>query len=318
MNWQTLRRMMPKIPSKKTEAEPDGMRRFHSLKEFDEFVLELNANGSEESRIPILSNSYLADDVVPNMPADPFSPEYRQAVLGIHARISGKPAYDENTMELTPVNIEALIAVPAPYQNGGDWLGMYFESYGHMIKKLEVKPGMRVIEYGCGEGEISLHLARMGCDVTVIDIEPNYIDVVKRKAEKLNLRINAICGNYSTNNDLGVFDRVFFYQSFHHSLEHHEFLDRLRTVVKPDGLIVFGGEPVVDPAGPWKHVVPYPWGPRLDGLSLRAMRLHGWMELGFQEPYFRELLSRTGWTCEKFQSETNGLVSSIVSRRTGR
>ena len=290
------------------------MREFHSLEEFDTFTSELNSKGDEGERVPILSNSYLVDPTLLDMPSDPFSPEYYRAVLNLHARLSARLSYDARTMEHTPLDIEATIARPAAYQKDGEWLGNFFESYGHLIKRLDVKAGFRVIEYGCGDAEISLHLARLGCNVTVVDIEPSYIDIVKEKAWRLKVPISAICGDFMTGGDLEPFDRVFFYQAFHHSLEHQRVLENLHRILKPDGLIVFGTEPVIEPDGPWKHAVPYPWGPRLDGLSLRAMRSHGWMELGFQEPYFKELLERTRWTYDKFQSSTNGLVFSITSK----
>src|SRR5271170_4406599 len=104
------------------------MRKFRSFEEFDAFVTDLNAEGDEAGRIDILSNCFLDDPSLRLMPADPFSTEYHQAVLNLHARISGRAAYDAQTMEHTPLNMAATIARPAPYQNGGEWLGNYFES----------------------------------------------------------------------------------------------------------------------------------------------------------------------------------------------
>ena len=86
-------------------------------------------------------------------------------------------------------------------------------------------------------------------------------------------------------------------------------------MLRADGFLVFGAEPVVDPDGLWGRAVPYPWGPRLDGLSLRAMQTHGWMELGFQKSYFEKLLARHGLVCDYASSSTNSLASSIVARR---
>jgi hypothetical protein len=42
-----------------------------------------------------------------------------------------------------------------------------------------------------------------------------------------------------------------------------------------------------------------PWGLRLDGCSLWAIRKNGWMELGFRDDYFRDALARTGWLGRK-------------------
>ena len=290
------------------------MRLFHSLKEFRDFNRSLDGV-DEAAKIEALSNAFLVDPVIVEMPEDPFSDAYRRAVLDIHARISGRPSYDAATMEHTPLDIAGFIARPAPYQLDSQWLGKYLESFGHMVRKLDVHPGMRVIEFGCGDAELSLHLARFGCDVTVVDIEPGYLEIVRRKAERLDLRIRAVLGDFTAVPDPDPFDRIFFFQSFHHSVDHQQAIANYVNMLRPGGYLVFGAEPLVDPAGPWGRAVPYPWGPRLDGLSLRAMQTHGWMELGFQLPYFRTLLARHGLGCEQESLPSNDLASSVVSRR---
>jgi SAM-dependent methyltransferase len=291
------------------------MKLFHSLDEFSDFTASHAADQNETELIELLSNSFLVDPVIVTMPDDPFSEEYRRAVLDIHARISGRPTYDAATMEHTPLDVSRFVAKPAAYQIDCQWLGNYLESFGHLIKKLDVQQGMRVIEYGCGDAEISLHLARFGCDVTVVDIEPTYLDIVRRKADRMQVSIQTLLGDFTDGIDLDPFDRIFFYQAFHHSIEHQQAISNYVRMLRADGFVVFGAEPVVDPDGPWGRAVPYPWGPRLDGLSLRAMQTHGWMELGFQKSYFEQLLARHGLGCEHASSSTNSLASSIVAKR---
>lgn len=292
----------------------DQMRAFSSIEEFDEFDRELRSNGDHDM-VRILSNSYLVPTEINHFPSDPFSEEYTQAVLDLHAKISGRSNYDAQTMEASPVTYDEMISTPSAYQGSGEWLGNHLESYGHVIKKLDIKPGMSVVEFGCGDAEISLHLARLGCSVTVVDIEKTCIDVVSEKARRMKLVVEAIHGGFDTDMGARKFDRAFFYQSYHHAIRHRELLDHIASMLKPGGFIVFGPEPIIDPNGPWRNAVPYPWGPRFDGLSLRAMRSYGWMELGFQEAYFEEMLRRAGWNYSLEKSEANGLVFSIVSRR---
>jgi hypothetical protein len=44
--------------------------------------------------------------------------------------------------------------------------------------------------------------------------------------------------------------------------------------------------------------VPYPWGPRLDALSVFCMRRFGWMELGFTRDYLLKIARATGWVAK--------------------
>ena len=93
------------------------MKLFHSLDEFRDFAASHTADQNETELIELLSNSFLVDPVILTMPADPFSAEYRRAVLDIHARISGRPTYDATTMEHTPLDVNRCVARPAAYQN---------------------------------------------------------------------------------------------------------------------------------------------------------------------------------------------------------
>ncbi len=79
------------------------------------------------------------------------------------------------------------------------------------------------------------------------------------------------------------FDAAVFYESFHHCADHLAMLDRLHRIVRPDGVVLFAAEPV--------QRLGYPWGPRLDGLSVWSSRTYGWLELGFDT----RLLRRSAW-----------------------
>lgn len=70
-------------------------------------------------------------------------------------------------------------------------------------------------------------------------------------------------------------------------------------------------EPIVDN-------FPLPWGLRIDGQSLWAIRRNGWLELGFNSRYFRDLLNRHGWLSER-RTGSDGSLSSLwlAQRRSG-
>jgi hypothetical protein len=106
------------------------------------------------------------------------------------------------------------------------------------------------------------------------------------------------------------FDAAVFFESFHHCDDHHAMLARLQRVVAPSGVVAFAAEPIGN--------LPYPWGLRLDGLSLWCVRQYGWLELGFTERYFAEALGRHGWRAERRRNPAMGPLADVrLATRTG-
>ena len=52
-----------------------------------------------------------------------------------------------------------------------------------LVESLDVRPGERVLEVGCGSGVVSIHCARNGCDVTAVDVNPKAGELAGRNAE---------------------------------------------------------------------------------------------------------------------------------------
>ncbi len=48
-----------------------------------------------------------------------------------------------------------------------------------------LKPGDKILEIGAGTGRYSIALAKMGYDVTAVDLTPKYVDIMKRKSKGL-------------------------------------------------------------------------------------------------------------------------------------
>jgi hypothetical protein len=158
--------------------------------------------------------------------------------------------------------------------------------------------------------------ARNGCETTVVDIEPAYIEAIDRESGLLGVPITSAVGEFGEIPKPGSqYDVVLFFESFHHSLHHNELLTRLHDIVAPGGFVAIAGEPIIEEGSYWEPTIPFAWGPRCDLLSLWAMRMYGWMELGFRERYFYEAARRAGWEPEKHECPLTFRGNTYILRR---
>lgn len=294
------------------------MRAVHTLAEIDALFAEGRALGDEAKRVELLCNVYYDPRI--SVDLDPFSDEYLQAMLKLHADISGNGNYSPETHELLggrqQLDVAQLARQPTPYSNGVEITGDFLVALGFLMKTIAPKPGAAILEYGPGGGQLALFLARIGYDVTVVDIEPIYIEAIQRQADAIGVPITAMVGQFGETPDPAKrYDAVIFFEAFHHALRHLELLRRLQDVVAEGGVIALAGEPVHPKGSPWEVTVPFPWGPRCDALSLCAMRGPGWMELGFRESYLMEALARTGWQGERHVCPMTDRGTTYVVRR---
>jgi SAM-dependent methyltransferase len=68
----------------------------------------------------------------------------------------------------------------------------YANDAADFIKRLELKPGMTVLDVACGTGNLAIPAARTGAIVTGVDIAPNSVEQARQnaKAEGLNARFD--------------------------------------------------------------------------------------------------------------------------------
>lgn len=236
--------------------------------------------------------------------------------------ITNRPGYDPAKHELAPYLEEQVAAetvLPSMYRYGdGTMLGEMLQAIGATIKALDVRSGQSVLEYGAGDGAICLNLARMGCRVTAVDIENRYLKLIQAQALALGTSVHTINAPFGSAEPDYLYDRILFFEAFHHALAHQELLRSLRRQLAPGGFIVFAGEPILPIGSYFRPTLPYAWGPRLDGLSVRAMRSYGWCELGFTREYFVDLLMRSGFAVTYRPDPSTERGSAYVAIRTGR
>ena len=174
--------------------------------------------------------------------------------------------------------------------------GEHLQAIGFMLRRLDLAPGARIIEFGPGWGNTTIALALLGFRVTAVDIEPNFLDVLRHRAEQHGVALDLVeAGFFHADTVAEPYDAAVFFESFHHCDDHLRLLRALRHAVKPGGLLMFGAEPIVP-----DH--PTPWGVSMHGIALWSMRNFGWLELGFSEAYFQAALAHTGWAAEQHRS----------------
>jgi SAM-dependent methyltransferase len=256
---------------------------------------ELDAKLRECDRAEQLSDDHLREvfatfcmEPPKRLPVDPFSPVYREFQLDLYRTIAGKDYSVAN--EATIFEVDSNQKRPFPYSTGSSaTAGDHLMALGFLLRCMALPPRSRVLELGFGWGNSTLAFAALGHEVTAVDIEPRFCELVRRRAAHEGLGVNIVNADFLWIEDANdTFDAVIFFESFHHSDDHFRLLHALRHVVTPQGRLFFAAEPI-------QPDFAYPWGLRLDGQSLWSIRKHGWLELGFSDRYFAEALARSGW-----------------------
>jgi 2-polyprenyl-3-methyl-5-hydroxy-6-metoxy-1,4-benzoquinol methylase len=258
-------------------------------------VEEIDAKIEECSRAEAVSDDAIRAalagfrmDPPGGLPPDPFSEHYRQAQLALYRDLAGRD-YDV-AKRVTIFEIESAVRHPFPFTTrSATTTGEQLMALGWLIRAMALPPGSRVVEFGPGWGNTAITLAKLGHQVTAVDAEPHFCELLRRRAAQEDVAIEVVQDDFFWAERCGQrFDAALFYECFHHCADHLRLLRALREAVVPEGRVFFAGEPIT-------AEFPMPWGLRLDGNALWAIRKNGWLELGFREDYFARALAETGW-----------------------
>lgn len=180
---------------------------------------------------------------------------------------------------------------------------------GYLIRALRLPMGSKVLELGPGWGNLTLALAKTGLAVTAVDVENRFCSLISERAKSEGLNIEVLNADFSYLHSIkSQFDAVIFFESFHHAANHQALMAAFDGVVKPGGIVCFGSEPI-------SKNFPIPWGLRMDGESIWAIRRNGWFELGFNEKYFEEAMLREGWCLTWHRSADCSSASVGLAKR---
>ena len=131
----------------------------------------------------------------------------------------------------------------------------------HIVKKLDIKHGQRVLEVGCGWGGMAFEIAKQkGCEVKGISLSKNQIKYCKDKAKELGLdnQVSFELADYREIN--GEYDRIYSVGMFEHVGKkfYKAFFESMNRLLKDDGIFLLHTIGVVDkPSPPNKFINKY-------------------------------------------------------------
>jgi SAM-dependent methyltransferase len=120
------------------------------------------------------------------------------------------------------------------------WTGWTLARFGELLRALDLRPGDRVLDFGCGSGWSSEMIARMGMDVVGMDVSPAALDMARqsaapraRHAAGIEPRFELYSGGRLDYPD-GHFDTVVVFDAFHHLPNPQELLGEFCRVLAPN------------------------------------------------------------------------------------
>ena len=131
----------------------------------------------------------------------------------------------------------------------------------HIVKKLDIKQGQKILEVGCGWGGMALEIAKQkGCEVTGISLSKNQINYCKKKSKELGLdnQVNFELADYREIK--GEYDRIYSVGMFEHVGKkfYKVFFESMNRLLKNDGIFLLHTIGVVDkPSPPNKFINKY-------------------------------------------------------------
>ncbi|QGZ53987.1 class I SAM-dependent methyltransferase [Paraburkholderia acidiphila] len=287
------------------------------LFKFDDLLKDIESHAQDNVDLLRRLDRYsvaLTGDIAGMKAIDPRSDAYIEHVKAVHEEIIGR-THSSELEGLPELNADYEREWPYPWgTRSGPTVANFLIAYGLLLKVANLPPNARVLEVGCGMGSLTWNLARMGYRVDALDPNELQCQIVRNATKDFPVPPNVIAMTLdqwlSAKAESYKYDAVIFFESFHHVIDHRACLRELqRNHVEFDSKLILAAEPVFEKE--CAHL-PYPWGPRLDGQSLRAMRRWGWLELGFTRSYIKQLFKELDLSFTWTKCPDGGPLSQII------
>jgi SAM-dependent methyltransferase/glycosyltransferase involved in cell wall biosynthesis len=179
----------------------------------------------------------------------------------------------------------------------------HFCDFANIAVTLGLPAGSSILDVGCGSGWLSEYFARLGYDVTGIDISPDLIEMSRERVAKVPYDVDhetKLSCNFEVHDietrPLGrKFDAVICYDSLHHFENEHHVMANLASMLTVGGVlfILEGERPEV--------------GSDTEEELLDVMKRYGTLESPFDYAYLRQLLDENGFLVIGDYASINGL-----------
>jgi 2-polyprenyl-3-methyl-5-hydroxy-6-metoxy-1,4-benzoquinol methylase len=181
-----------------------------------------------------------------------------------------------------------------PFGNAPRETARMIIDFGYVVQLLDLQPGMRLVELGCGPGWMTRFAARHGVEAVGYDIAPDMIEIARQQTAAESVDATFEVGDMEAL-DLGrSFDACLFYDTIHHTPRADLVFAAAARALRPGGRVLLA-EPN------WKQ--------RYEGRQ--ASHEWGTTELGYSPRVFKRLLRAAGFTrIERFHNNRKRLYGN--------
>jgi ubiquinone/menaquinone biosynthesis C-methylase UbiE len=110
--------------------------------------------------------------------------------------------------------------------------------YGHVVKRLQHRPGVRMLSLGSGPGGVEINFAQMAplAQIVCIDVNPELLSLGRQRAKEAGLNMTFKEGDLNTIElPQNEFDLVFNHASLHHVIELERLSEQIERTLRPGG-----------------------------------------------------------------------------------
>ena len=157
--------------------------------------------------------------------------------MALYERIAGRSYSTAN--EETIFDLESV--VPFPYAASCQVAGAHLGAIAFMLRNIRLPRRARVLDVGPGWGNTALALAQLGFEVTALDIEARFCELIRERARRVGVQVEVVNDEFFWIEKVnGRFDAIVFFESFHHCADHQRLLRALGPALASGGHVYFG------------------------------------------------------------------------------